>query len=333
MTAPRLLALLAVLTLAALTFRIFAGREAPALEERTRVTPVMGTFATCIVVAPPGLGEPVLDAMDSLARHLDRELSFFSEDGELHRLNASGAGAFSAMSPHLRGVLETSLGVAAATDSLFDPSLGALVLLWDFAGTPSVPPDSLLEQALSVSGLSRLETDGDSLRLAPGMLIDLGAMAPGYASDALYDLALSRGAVAALVEIGGEVRCGGEPSAGRTWTVAIRDPRNGGVLEVMELEEGAVATSGDYESCFFDDSGTRLCHILDPGTGRPETGVASATVVARACGRADALATALCVGGIPLAERLPDSLFREILLITRDGDGGTSLWRRRSAAG
>jgi len=325
--------ILLTLLAAAIAFRLLTSPDHERLEERSRTSTALGTFATCIIIAPEGEADRILDSMDSLAGHLDRELGCFEPVGELFRMNDAGWALRSGMSDHLRNVIDISLQTAVLTDSLFDPTLGELVRLWDFSGAPRVPSDSALDSALLSSGLAHLSIQGDSMILAAGISLDLGAVAPGYASDAVYELAMARGARAALVEIGGEVRCGGDPGVGREWRVAVRDPRADGVLDVQEMYSGAVATSGDYESCFFDSSGARLCHILDPRTGMPEQGVASATVIARECGSADALATAICVGGLPLAESLPDSVFIELIVVTVDDQGGTAVWRRRSEEG
>lgn len=330
LTAGGLLLILLTAVIAALTFRIITSQRAMHLEEALRSNAALGTFYTFIVIAPEGSAQGILDSMDSLAAHLDNELGFFGS-GELRRLNDAGAATISGMSDHLRRVLDISLEAAEVTDSLFDPSLGALVRLWDFGGQPSYPDSTALAEALEVCGLRSLEISDGFIRMAEGMTLDLGAVAKGYVSDQVYALARDRGAQAALVEIGGEVRCGGDPDVGREWSIAVRDPRGDGMLEVIRTFEGAVATSGDYESCFQDSSGNRLCHILDPRTGMPEQGIASVTVTAGTCGMADALATAICVGGVSLAEEIPDSLFMEIIVVTVDRQDRTEVWRRSGA--
>ncbi|MEQ9365202.1 MAG: FAD:protein FMN transferase, partial [Leptospirales bacterium] len=117
--------------------------------------------------------------------------------------------------------------------------------------------------------------------------------------------AAARGAVpAVMVEIGGEVRVG-RTIGGRPWRLGIERPvyeQGGGqraIFRVTELENTAMATSGDYRNYFVStDDGARYSHILDPRTGRPEaTGVAQATVIGPDCMRADALATTLLVLG------------------------------------
>jgi thiamine biosynthesis lipoprotein len=103
---------------------------------------------------------------------------------------------------------------------------------------------------------------------------------------------------AGMVWAGGDLRVFGSKPGGGPWRIAVRHPRNPAeFLAVLELDEpAAVATSGDYERYFEQDS-VRYHHILDPETGRPSRASASATVVAGTCMDADALATALFVMG------------------------------------
>lgn len=320
-----LILILALSLLAALAARYLNSSDSSALVEVKSRSPVLGTFATFIVISDSSSAGVILSSMDSLARHLDDQLGVLGS-GELSALNASGRAVIPELSADMRNLLDISLMVSSVTDSLFDPAMGALVATWGFPEAPAFPESTAVDSALALSGLSMLHIDGDTLEMAPGVLLDFGAVAKGYAVDRIYLHARETGAVAALVEIGGEIRCGGDPSVGRTWRLAIRDPRGEGILETMELDSCAMATSGDYES-WFTHGNRRYCHILDPRTGYPETGIASVTVVSREASVGDALATAIAVGGVPLAERVPDSLFRTIIVVAEDEGGVTSEWR------
>ena len=311
--------------LAAIAVRHFT--DGTRLVEVKRTTPALGTFATYIVIAEEERAPVILNSMDSLARYLDDQLGTFGS-GELWEINQAGAVSTEDMSSEMRYLMDRSLLLARVTDSLFDPSMGALTSAWGFPHDPRVPDSSTVERALAMSGLSSVEYTADSLVLSEGTLLDLGAIAKGYVSDEVFRIAMDRGAGAALVEIGGEIRCGGS-EAERTWRLAVRDPRSDSILEVLEMENGAVATSGDYESCFFHE-GHRYCHILDPRDGYPESGVASVTVVSDNAADCDALATAIAVGGTETAEMVPDSLFRIILVLTEDAAGEITEWRREA---
>jgi len=322
-----LLILLSGSLLLALLVRVLLTDRPELLEMKNR-TPVLGTFATYIVIAKSESTGFILSSMDSLARYLDNELGVYG-DGELSDLNMRGYALIPELSSDLIYLLDKSLFISSITDSLFDPAMGVLVSAWGFPSDPHLPDSAEIDMALSRSGLKNVRISGDTLLLNGGTLLDFGAIAKGYAADRIYTLAREMGASAALVEIGGEIRCGGDPQTARLWRLAVRNPRGDNIMEMLEIENGAVATSGDYESYFFDN-GTRFCHILDPRTGYPESGIASVTVV---CGNAafgDALATAVSVGGIDTAENLPDSLFSIIIVVTEDENGEVTEWRRGS---
>ena len=319
--------LLAVTLTAAVSFRYLLHHREEGPAEFRRRTPVLGTYATYIVLADSSEAYGIMASMDSLARHLDDQLGVFGT-GELSMINSAGFGLMEEMSDEMVQVLETSLLIASVTDSLFDPAMGSLVSLWGFPHRPSLPDSASVDSVLAFSGLKCLSISGDTLRLSPGTLLDLGAVAKGYVSDRVFQRAMDMGASAALVEIGGEIRCGGNPDAERVWRLAVRDPRGEAIMEVMEMDSGAMATSGDYESFFMQD-GRRYCHILDPRTGYPESRVASVTVTSSRASIADALATAISVGGVPLAQTIPDSLFDLIIVISEE-NGATTEWRRES---
>jgi thiamine biosynthesis lipoprotein len=320
----RIALFLLVTVLAAVAVRIVlhSGNQV----EVNRRTPVLGTFATYIVIADSREAEAILGSMDSLARHLDGELGFYGT-GELNRINCSGGASLSGMSWDMRNLLDISFAVAEETDSLFDPSIGALVRTWGFPDTPHLPDSQSVDSALAESRLENLALLEDSLILGTGMKLDFGAVAKGYTCDRIFHLAMDRGATAALVEIGGEIRCGGTPESDRVWRLAVRDPRGQGIMEMLRMKSGALATSGDYES-YFMSGGLRYCHILDPRTGYPERGIASVTVASDSAAICDALATAISVGGIPLAESLPDSLFDLIIVVSEKENGEMDVWRR-----
>lgn len=319
-----LILLLGSLT-AAVLVRAIVSSDDELLEIKKR-TPVLGTFATYIIIADSEAAGTILLSMDSLARYLDNELGVFG-DGELSALNMSGYALIPELSSDMKFLLEKALFISSVTDSLFDPAMGILVNTWGFPHDPRLPDSTEIDSAIALSGLKNVSILGDTLYLVGGTNLDFGAIAKGYTADRIYSHSRSLGARAAMVEIGGEIRCGGDAETGRLWRLAVRNPRGEDILEMLEIENGAVATSGDYESYFFDN-GVRFCHILDPRTGYPEFGVASVTVVSDDAATSDALATAISVGGIDTAASIPDSLFSLIIVITEDDNGETAEWRR-----
>ncbi len=132
------------------------------------------------------------------------------------------------------------------------------------------------------------------VRLAkPGMAIDLGGVAKGYAVDRAVAVLRDGGVAGGSVNAGGNLRVFG---SGVARTVAIRDPRvPSRALRWLTLSEVAVATSGNYERTVQGMDG----HLVDPATGTAAAaGVLSVTVVADAAETADAYSTALFVMGV-----------------------------------
>jgi thiamine biosynthesis lipoprotein len=143
----------------------------------------------------------------------------------------------------------------------------------------------------------------------PGMRIDLGGFAKGYAVDNAAAILAARGVRHAAVAAGGDSRVLGD-RAGRPWTVGIRDPRRQGeVVALLPLEDAAVSTSGDYER-YFDDGDERCHHLIDPRTGRSPQSIHSVTVVAPDGLTSEALSkTVFVLGverGLAIVESLPD---------------------------
>ena len=154
------------------------------------------------------------------------------------------------------------------------------------------------------------------------MQITLGGIAKGYAVDRACEILISSGAVGrALVDIGGDIRVVGKGS----WTIGVQHPRKNLYIKI-ELENCAVASSGDYQRYFFLGN-VRIHHIIDPRTGCPADESAGTTVIAETCTAADALSTAVFVAGPEDGRELLDSLGLKGLIVTRDEETiASSLW-------
>ena len=87
----------------------------------------------------------------------------------------------------------------------------------------------------------------------------------------------------ALVNLAGDVRASGPQENGAAWLIGIVHPRKpGAVVARVELREGAIATSGDYER-FFEVETHRYSHIINPITGWPVSCWQSISVLAPVC--------------------------------------------------
>jgi thiamine biosynthesis lipoprotein len=169
-----------------------------------------------------------------------------------------------------------------------------------------VPAPEDLAAARAVVGLDRVELDDERRTVRfrrPGVELNFGSIGKGCALDHMTALLRGRGVPQALVSAGGSsLRAFGDDG----FAVDVRSPRAAGPLLRLTLSEAALGTSGAGEQ-FFEAEGRRYGHVLDPRTGWPAEGVLSASVAAADAATADALSTALLVGGVELAERYCDA--------------------------
>ncbi len=127
---------------------------------------------------------------------------------------------------------------------------------------------------------------------------DPTGLVKGWATERALGVLRDSGVPGALINGGGDVAAFGSPAGGQRWRVGIRHPWRRGALAGIVEAARAVATSGTYE---------RGPHLIDPRTGQPASGAASATVTGPCLALADALATGIAVGGdeaLPALSRL-----------------------------
>jgi thiamine biosynthesis lipoprotein len=269
---------------------------------------------------------------------LDGWMSNWNPESEVSRFNAHHDTTDFAVSAETAEIVAFALELNETSGGAFDISVGPLVARWGFGSGARVdgkPSDVEIERLRSHMGAATLrvnrgdEGGGDSLgKNDPAVEIDLSAIAKGYGVDHVAGGLESLGRRDYLVEIGGEVRARGERPGGGPWRVAIERPQDEGraIHSVIELQDQAMATSGDYR-IFYIEGGKRFSHTIDPRTGRPvEGGPASATVVADTATEADAWATTLMVMGEEEGLGLADQLGISGFLLLRD-EGGTILER------
>ena len=229
---------------------------------------------------------------------LDAILSDYRPDSELMRLCRAEPGKPHGVSPELGFVLSQSIDIATKTTGAFDPTVGPIVRLWRKARKTGRRPNAqALDRARSLVGYEKVSVDPENetvTLLAPGMQLDLGGIAKGYAADEAIKVLTGLGIDRALVDLGGDLTASEPPPGEPAWRVVVDDgvraPRE------VELVNGAIATSGDLVQHTIID-GVRYSHIIDPRTGEPVTTAAAATVTAPSGLLADALASAACVDG------------------------------------
>lgn len=280
---------------------VFVARQRRATEPVQSMTRfLMYTYCTIQVPGEPRVREKMARAFDRLAE-LDQKFNALNTNSPIYRFNHANTPI---TDPEIISVVRTALEVSAQTDGALDITIFPVVQLWGFFGpAAAVPPAQQLAASLQRVGWKNLAiTDGKLVKCRSDVYLDLGAVAKGYGAGAVVQTLQQLGVRSALVDLGGNLYALGT-RYGKNWKVGLRQPRGHGVLGTLELTDGAVATSGDYERFFVQD-GVRQHHIFDPRTGHPARGLISATAITADPTLADAYSTALFVLGPEKALRL-----------------------------
>ena len=184
----------------------------------------------------------------------------------------------------------------------FDITVGPLMKAWGFfRGEGHLPSGDELATARRHVGGAHVVVNRADQTIAfdePGVELDLGGIAKGYAVDRVVGLLRERPIAAALVSAGGSTIYGlGAPPGRKGWDVVLQDPVDSRKTALtVTLKDRAVSVAGRSEK-WFESGGVRYSHIMDPRTGRPVPGVLSVVVLANSGTAGDALDDAFFVMG------------------------------------
>lgn len=211
-------------------------------------------------------------------------------------------------------IVQRSLYYAQISGGSFDITIGPIMDLWGFGKNEEqhVPSDEQIKKTLSLVDYKKVIVNPDNQTVylqKPGMSLDFGGVAKGYATEEAAKVLRELGVKHALINAGGNVYALGTKPDGSSWRVGIRDPRNENeILAVLSVKDTSVVTSGDYER-YFEEGGVRYSHIIDPSTGKQAASLIQTTVVTESSTDADILNKPLFVlghkRGMSLAESLP----------------------------
>lgn len=291
------------------------------------------TFGTTYSIKARGEGldrDKMAAAVSNRLAEIDQRMSTWREDSDVSRFNASRNTDWFAVDAETASIVQLANAISRETNGAFDVTVGPAVRLWNFGAsgksTFELPSENQIEAVRSVIGHDKL-----SVRLDPPALkksvaeleIDLSGIAKGYAVDAVCEALDRHSANHYMVEIGGEVKVRGTRPDGGAWRIGLeapdRDQRR--IDSVVSLENESLATSGDYRN-YFEHDGVVYSHTIDPRTARAVShSLATATVLADTCARADALATAILAMGPDAGKSWVEANDVKALLISRTADG------------
>jgi thiamine biosynthesis lipoprotein len=286
---------------------------------------VLGTV--CSIRIQDGGSGKALDAVFARLKEIDAGMSANSADSVIAAINEA-AGISPVPAPEdLRYVISRALHYAKLSGGAFDPTIGPIVKLWNIGmDGERVPGAAEIREALKLVDYRDVildDTAGTVFLRRPGMRIDLGAIAKGYAADEVERVLLKYRVKGAVIDLGGNVKVSGRKPDGSKWRIGIQNPFDdrGDRLGIATLEGGyTVVTSGVYERYFIGENDEHYHHILGTRTGYPvNNGLVSVTILCKSSVDADGLSTSVFALGLQAGMALVESL-PEIEAVFVDGD-------------
>lgn len=297
-----------------------------------------------------------LAAQQILREEVEGSLSVSKEDSCISKFNGAAAGETVRINKTAYDALKIALGVYGLTDGYYNPAVYYSVQGYGFNGGKSSPPASLeeLPTAEEVEAYTDLaghfgeitlsEKDGEYFAQKPAytvdcggvtlsLKIDLGGVGKGYAADKINELFEEYGYNYGYFNIGSSSICFKKFAYDdNLYTLELTDPRAAEATYFRtHVADTSLSSGGDYENFYMLDTDgdgvkERLCHIIDPTTGRPVNGgIMAATVIGGSAAEDDALTTALMAMGKEkarkfIAEKLGD---RKVVFAAEGAQGYT----------
>ena len=274
------------------------------------------------------------DVIVDLIRQIDGEakasMSIFDENSLLSQINRNETDSLDC---HIVRNIELAARFSELSEGAYDVTIKPLTEAWGFAGKQSDGTTPNIDSLLDFVGFEKIAiVDGRLHKADSRMQLDFNSIAKGYTVDLVAEELERMGIVDYIINIGGEIRCRGRNAEGRLWSVGVETPYDGNtemdsIEKIIRIENGAMATSGNYRRFYITEDNTKVTHTIDPRTGYSVSStLLSATVVAPTCAEADAAATMFMAlgsegGAVELAKKCEREYGWSYYFIFADGDG------------
>ncbi len=266
--------------------------------------------------------------IDTQLKAVNQSMSTYIPDSEINTFNKLHANQVMPISEDFRAVVSESIRLGKSTKTL-DVTMGPLIDLWGFGPDKKPtkrPSDEALAAMIEKIGVDKLNlTEQGLAKTVDGLELSFSATAKGYGIDKVAQLLESQNISNYMVEIGGELRIGGEKPNNQDWKIAIEQPDappgERKVHRVLAPGTNGIATSGDYR-IFYKMDGETYTHLIDPVTGMPiKHDLVSVTVLHPSAMTADGLATALTVMGMDDAKAYAEKHDLPVYLMAKSDKG------------
>lgn len=280
-------------------------------------------FAMNTYMSLEAYGDGAADALaqaETRIEELEGLWSVTEESSEIYAVNHSDGQPVS-VSEDTAEIISFALEMAKETGGALEPTIYPMLTAWGFTTNEHhVPSPQEITGLLENVDYRKVSVSGNTIRLEPDMMLDLGAVGKGYASDEIASLLRGNGITSAMLNLGGNIVMIGSRPDGSGWRLGLQNPFGDDTIGVLTAADCAVVTSGNYENFFTAEDGTIYGHIIDPATGYPvNNDLAAVTIVAQEGKLCDALSTSLFVMGVDGAmEYWKEHPGFEMILITQE---------------
>lgn len=277
-------------------------------------------------------GDPaLLDSVAATLKEVGNSLNVFDSTSLVSRVNREDSVP---VNTDFIRVYVMSQKINKLSGGDFDPTLGPLIAAWGFGPGHQLTPDTArIDSLLAITGIGKTHLYRDSLvKDTLPISFNFSAIAKGYGADRVGEMFRRNNVEDFLIEIGGEIFCGGRSPSGDDWRISVDRPIQGSLpgeasAAVISFSGMGMATSGNYRNFHRDSTGNIISHTISPKTGRPvPSDILSATVVTRTAMEADGLATAFMAMGSKRSKELASSLRLPVMLILSD----STIWQTPS---
>ncbi len=284
---------------------------------------IMGTIVDITIYNP--VKEKVFESAFNRLKEIEAKMSINLEKSEAIEINKNAGKSGVKVSEDTFYVIKKGLYYSNLSKGKFDITIGPLVKLWGIGSeNAKVPHSEEINKTLKLINYNDLflnENEKKIILNKENMMLDLGAIAKGYAADEVVKVLKEEGIKNAIISIGGNVMTLGENPNGHLWQIGIQDPLStrGNYVGILKAKDLSIVSSGIYER-FLEVDNKKYHHILDTKTGYPvENNLLSVTIINKSSIDGDSLSTTAFAMGLKEGFNLIQSMQNtDAVFITKD---------------
>ncbi|WP_206367863.1 FAD:protein FMN transferase [Sphingobacterium chungjuense] len=268
----------------------------------TRQATLMGSVFTITVVdTDSAVANQHIDQVVAEVSRIENLISEWQPQTQISQVNQQAGIRPVVVDREVFDLTKRALAYSELSEGAFDISVAGLDQVWQFDGSMTELPDrEMVQRSVQHVGYQYIVLDSAASSIylrKKGMKIGFGSIGKGYAADKGRELMQQEGVKGGIVNASGDLATWGKPPSERHWKIGLNHPfRQHKIMQVLQLGEEAVTTSGSYEK-YAEIAGIRYAHIINPKTGYPSTGLTSVSIYGPSAEMANALSTSIMVLG------------------------------------